>query len=68
LKNYIGVHSARLEEHLEQLVKWGFISDSKPKKNGVARNISLIKPSNDCMIKLLKIKEAIETINEYFSK
>jgi hypothetical protein len=70
LKNYIGVHSARLEEHLEQLVKWNMIVDTKPDRPGKARIIEFpqYKPSGECMIELVKIKEAIDKVNEYFSK
>jgi predicted transcriptional regulator len=66
LRNYIGVHQTRLEEHIDHLVKWGIVSDSKPKQNGMRRVISIIIPYSDAMIKLNKIKEGIETVNEYF--
>jgi hypothetical protein len=57
LKNYIGVHSARLV-------------DTKPDRPGKARIIEFpqYKPSGECMIELVKIKEAIDKVNEYFSK
>jgi hypothetical protein len=46
------------------------IVDTKPDKNGRARIIQFApyKPSGECMIELVKIKEAIDKVNEYFSK
>jgi DNA-binding transcriptional MerR regulator len=66
LRNYLEVYQTRLEEHLTYLVKWGIVSDSKPKQNGMRRVISIIIPYSDAMIKLNKMKEGIETVNEYF--
>lgn len=40
--------------------------DKKPDKNGQARIISFARPSGECMIELIKIKEAIDRVNEYF--
>lgn len=68
LRNYIEIHSTRLEEHIQQLVKWDMVVDKKPERNGKARLISFSRPSGECMIELIKIKEAIDKVNEYFSK
>lgn len=69
LRNYLEVHSSRLEEHIKHLVKWGMLSDKKPEKNGKARIISF--PTNktfgDCMMEILKLKEAVDLVNNYFS-
>jgi hypothetical protein len=65
LRNFIEIHSTRLEEHLQNLVKWDMIIDKKPDKNGKARIISLARPSGDIMIELVKLKEAIDKVNEY---
>jgi hypothetical protein len=55
---------------LEQLAKWDMIVDTKPDRPGKARIIEFApyKPSGECMIELVKIKEAIDKVNEYFSK
>ena len=67
LRNHIGIHSARLEEHIDHLVKWGMLSDRKPDKNGKARIISFARPSCECMLELMNLKEAIDKVNQYFS-
>lgn len=56
----------KLENHLSNLERWQMIQDSKPKKNGYARKITLTKPYGDCMHELFRLKEAIETVNEFF--
>ena len=68
LKNYLGVHSTRLEEHLEQLVKWNIIVDTKPESFGKARLISLARYYHLCMFELVKLKDSIAIVNEYFSE
>ena len=68
LLNYLGVHSARLEEHLEKLVKWNIIVDTKPESFGKARLISLSRYYHTCMFELVKLKDCIGTVNEYFSE
>jgi predicted transcriptional regulator len=69
LRNYIEIHSTRLEQHLEQLAKWNMIVDTKPDGPGKARIISFgDRPSGECMIELVKIKEAIDKVNEYFDE
>lgn len=56
----------KLENHLSNLERWGLIKDKKPTRNGMPRKISLNQHYGDCMSLLMKIKEAIETVNEYF--
>lgn len=56
----------KLEEHLQNLVKWGIITDRKPQKNGQARIVKLAKPYGDIMRDLMRLKDAIDTINEFF--
>ena len=68
LRNYIGIHSSQLEYHLEQLVKWNIISDTKPNGPGKARIISFSRLPEECIVELLKLKEAIDYVNRYFSK
>ena len=68
LLNYLGVHSARLDEHLEKLVKWNIIVDKKPESPGKARLISLARPYHMCMYDLIKLKDCIAIVNEYFSE
>lgn len=67
LRNYIEIHSTRLEEHIDHLVRWGMLSDKKPDKNGKARIISFARPSCECMLELMNLKEAIDKVNQYFS-
>ena len=55
----------KLEQHLSNLVRWGLVNDKKPDRNGVARQISLSQDYGDCMSILIKLKDAIDTVNEY---
>ena len=68
LRNYVGIHSSSLEEHIDYLVKWDMIVDKKPDKNGKARLISLARSYDYCLYDLIKLKDCIGTVNEYFSK
>lgn len=56
----------KLDDHLENLEKWELITDKKPEKNGQARIISLAKPYGDVMHELMRLKMAIDTVNEFF--
>ena len=56
----------KLEEHLQNLEKWGLVTDKKPKKNGQARIVTLSKPYGDVMHELMRLKDAIDTVNEFF--
>lgn len=66
LKIYLGIHSSRLEEHIQHLAHWNIINDKKPEKNGKARIISLAKDYDKCIFDLMKLKESIDRVNEYF--
>ena len=68
LKNYSEVHAQRLEEHLDHLVKWNMIVDTKPNGFGRTRMISFARHSTECLWELIQLKEAIDKVNEYFSK
>jgi predicted HTH transcriptional regulator len=56
----------KLDEHLENLVKWGLITDRKPKRTGQARIVKLAAPYGDVMRDLMRLKDAIDTVNEFF--
>lgn len=62
--NSTGIN-AKLEQHLDNLKKWGMVQDQKPEGFGKARKISLTKTHSECISILTKIKNAIETVNEY---
>lgn len=68
LRTYLEIHSSRLQEHIEYLVSWNILKDKKPEKNGKARIISFAKDYDLCINDLMKLKDAIDKINEYFSK
>lgn len=56
----------KLDEHLQNLEKWGLVTDKKPQKNGQARIVTLAKPYGDVMHELMRLKDAIDTVNEFF--
>jgi hypothetical protein len=66
LRNNACNYQKSLEIHIENLVKWNIIKDEKPKSNGYARKFTLVKPYGDCMMQLMRLKEAIDTVNEFF--
>ena len=68
LRNYIGIHSSQLEYHLEKLVEWNMISDSKPNGPGKARIISFVRPFDDCIMELVNLKLCTDKVNKYFPK
>jgi predicted helicase len=65
LRNYLEIHSSRLEEHINNLVRWKMLIDKKPEKNGKTRFISFARPSCECMVELIKLKEAIDMVNDH---
>ena len=67
LRNNVSGISNVLERHLSNLVKWGLIQDKKPEKNGVARKISLNVPYGVAMDTIMKLKNAVEIVNEFFN-
>ena len=68
LKNYSEVHAQKLEEHLDHLVKWNMIVDTKPNGFGRTRMITFARHSTECINELNLIKEAVDKVNEYFGK
>ena len=68
LRNYIGIHSSQLEYHIEKLVEWNMIVDTKPDGPGKARLISFSRSPEECIVELLKLKDAIDYVDKYFSK
>jgi hypothetical protein len=65
LRNYLEIHTSRLEEHINNMVRWNMLTDKKPDKNGKTRFISFAKPSCECMVELVKLKEAIDMVNDH---
>ena len=59
-------NSQKLDDHIENLERWGYIKDEKAEGNGKPRKISLILNHDFCMMELLKLKSAIERINKHF--
>lgn len=66
LRNNAVSYSLTLDEHLANMVRWELITDERPEGNGKARRISLQKPYDFCLHELLRLRTAIETINEFF--
>lgn len=66
LRTIVACSQNKLDEHLENMVKWKLITDKKPTKNGQARIVKLARPYGDAMRELMKIKDAIDTVNEFF--
>ena len=68
LRNYVGIHSSQLEYHIEKLVEWNMIVDTKPNGPGKARIISFAKSVSKCKWELIELKEAMDIVNKYFPK
>lgn len=68
LRTYLEIHSSRLQEHIEYLVSWNILKDKKPERNGKARIISFANDYDDCIADLVELKDAIDVVNEHFSK
>lgn len=67
LRRNVPIYQKNLERHVECLVRWHIINDQKSPSNGKARKLTLNMDYGDAMRVLMKLKDAIETVNEFFA-